>query len=48
MDCITNKIGREHTVKSESLVKCYLNRLCEVGILTSEGSTSDAEYFKKE
>lgn len=45
---ITNKIGRELTGKSESSVKRYLNRLCEVGILRSEGSTSDTEYFKNE
>lgn len=45
-DRITNKIGRELTGKSESSVKRYLNRLCEVEILRSEGSTSDTEYFK--
>ena len=45
-DRITNKIGRELTGKSESSVKRYLNRLREVGILRSEGSTSDTEYFK--
>lgn len=47
-DRLTNKIGRELTGKSESSVKRYLNRLCEVGILRSEGSTSDTEYFKNE
>jgi predicted HTH transcriptional regulator len=45
-DRLTNKIGRKLIGISESSVKHYLNRLCEVGILMSEGSTSDTEYFR--
>ena len=45
-DTITNEKGRELTGKSESTVKRYLKRLCEIGILLKSGSNKHTVYTK--
>jgi ATP-dependent DNA helicase RecG len=43
---ISNEIGRNLTEKSETTVKRYLGRLCEVGLLEQIGTTKNTIYRK--
>lgn len=43
---INNAIGRELIGKSSATVRRYLKKLCDAGILESEGITSDKVYKK--
>ena len=43
---IDNAVGRQITGKSAATVKRYLRRLCEIGLLESEGSTSNKTYSR--